>query len=125
VSDRQGRGAARRRLLEDPARLEAERPDRGERMFVSHVALCEMMWVLAAVFRLPKNALVEALTDVIRTAQFVVEDPDLAARAVSRYEHGRADFADYVIAERSNGAGCEQVATFDEKLLAEAGFVAP
>lgn len=99
--------------------------ERGEPLFISHVVLCEMTWVLGSVFRLPKDALVEALSDVVRTAQFVVEEPDIAARALSRYASGRADFADYVIAERSNQAGGELVATFDRKLLREGGFVSP
>ena len=99
--------------------------DRRARMFVSHIVLCEMTWVLATAYRVPKIARVEALRDVIRTAQFVIEDPDLAARALHRYEHGRADFADYLIAERSTAAGCEHVATFDRQLLAEPGFLVP
>lgn len=99
--------------------------DRGEPMFVSQVVLCEMTWVLATVFRLPKAALVEALTDVVRTTQFVIEAPDLASRALQRFEQGRADFADYVIAERATEAGCDRVATFDGKLLKEEGFTAP
>lgn len=99
--------------------------DRGEPMFVSHVVLCEMTWVLATVFRLPKAALVEALTDVVRTTQFVIEAPDLASRALHRFEQGGADFADSVIAERAAEAGCDRVATFDGKLLKEEGFTAP
>ena len=75
--------------------------------------------------RLEKDALVDVLTDIIRTAQFAIEEPDLAARALRRFENGAADFADYVVAERAANAGCDRVATFDRKLLAEAGFVEP
>lgn len=99
--------------------------ERGEPMFVSHVVLCELTWVLAVVLRLPKAALVEALTDVLRTSQFVIEAPDLASRALRRYERGKADFADYVIAERAAEAGCDRVATFDGRLLEEEHFIAP
>jgi predicted nucleic-acid-binding protein len=42
-----------------------------------------------------------------------------------RLRHGRADFADYLIAERAIAAGCERVATFDGRLREEAGFTAP
>lgn len=99
--------------------------DRDEKLFLSHVVLCEVTWVLKAACSLPKPDIVEVLKNLIRTAQFVVEEPDLAARALNRYEVGRADFADYIIAERSNEAGCEQVATFDKKLLKEDGFIRP
>lgn len=99
--------------------------DRGEPMYVSHLVLCEMAWVLTRVYRLPRAALSEALTGVVRAAQFVVEQPDIASRALRRHQEGRADFADYVIAERATDAGCENVATFDEELLKERGFMAP
>jgi predicted nucleic-acid-binding protein len=99
--------------------------DRGESMYVSHIVLCELVWVLTAAFGLEKDALVDVLTDIIRTAQFAIEEPDLAARALRRFEDGAADFADYVVAERAADAGCDRVATFDRKLLAEAGFVEP
>lgn len=118
MADDEDQSARARALIESAA-------DRGEPLFISHVVLCEMTWVLASAFRLPKDALLEALTDVLRTAQFVVQEPDLAARALRRFEDGRADFADYLIAERSNDAGCGQLATFDRKLLREGGFMAP
>ena len=99
--------------------------DRGEPMFVSHVVLCEVTWVLSSVYRVPKAVLLDTLADVLRTAQFVIEDPEVAARALRRCRQGKADFADYIIAERAIEAGCERVATFDGTLLKEKGFTAP
>lgn len=118
MSDDEEQSASARALIEGAA-------DRGEPMLICHVVLCEVTWVLARAFRVPKDVLAEALTDVIRTAQFVVEAPDVAIRAVARFERGGADFADYLIAERCAEAGADVVATFDKQLLGEAGFVAP
>ncbi len=99
--------------------------DAGDRMYVSHVVLCEVSWVLGRAYRMSKANLVSALSAMARTAQFTVEDPDIAGRALRRYQSGGADFADYLIAERARAAGCERLATFDRKLLAEDGFIQP
>lgn len=99
--------------------------ERGEKMFLSHVVLCEVAWVMKAGCSLPKDDIALVLTNLLRTAQFAIEDPDLASRALRRYEQGGADFADYLIAERAAEAGCDGVATFDGRLLKEAGFTAP
>lgn len=98
---------------------------RGESLFISHIVLCEVTWVLTRAFRLAKPELVAVLDDIVRTAQFVVEDPAIARRALSRFAAGAADFADYIIAERTAGAGCRVVVTFDRKLVRERGFEAP
>lgn len=99
--------------------------DQDEKMFLAHVVLCEVAWVMKSACSLPKADIVGVLTKLLSTAQFVVEDPDLASRALDRYRQGKADFADYVIGERARLAGCELVATFDRKLLKEEGFTAP
>jgi len=99
--------------------------ERAEQLFVGHVVICEVAWVLGRVYRLPKPDVVAALSGLLRAAQLVIEEADLANRALRRFKHGGADFADYLIAERAAAAGCEQLATFDGKLLEEEGFFRP
>ena len=96
-----------------------------ERLFVSHIVLCELTWVLRGAYGRPKQDVVRALEGLISSAQLLVEDSALAHRALERYRYGKADFADYVVAERAWAAGCSEIATFDRKLLGEDGFVAP
>jgi predicted nucleic-acid-binding protein len=62
---------------------------------------------------------------ILRTAQFQVQESDLAFRALGRFEAGAADFADYLLAEQATRAGCDACATFDRKLLREEGFFRP
>ncbi len=102
-----------------------ETADLGEKMYISHVVVCEVAWVLRSAGDLPRVEIAEVLNMLLHTAQFAVEDPDLAGRALARYGRGGADFPDYLIAERASEAGCERVATFDKKLLKEPGFVSP
>lgn len=99
--------------------------DRGERLFIGHIVLCELAWVLAAAYDLPRDELVAVIADVIRTSHFHVEAPDLAGSALHRFQRGAADFADYLIAERASAAGCESLASFDRALLSEVGVVHP
>lgn len=99
--------------------------DRGDELFLAHIVLCELVWVLGAAYRRSREEIAVALTAILRTAQFVVEDVDLAHRALARFVEERGDFADYLVAERAAEAGCDAVATFDDKLLDAAGFIRP
>ena len=98
---------------------------RGEKLYVSHVVLCEMAWVLGRAYGLPKADLLTALSSILRAAEIEVEAGDIANRALRRFSEGRADFADYLIAERASEAGCAGLATFDARLRKEAGCFAP
>ena len=99
--------------------------DEGRQMFVSHIVLSELVWVLASAYSLSKVDLTELLATILRTAQFQVEDSDLAHRALNRFRAGRAGFADFLVSEAAIGAGCEELATFDRRLLAEQDCVEP
>lgn len=99
--------------------------DRGDRLFLAHLVLCELVWVLEVAYGRSREDIVRALTAILRTAQFVVDDPDVAHRALARFEDGAADFADYVIAELAGAAGCQRIATFDDELLEEESFFRP
>jgi predicted nucleic-acid-binding protein len=46
-------------------------------------------------------------------------------QALDAYEHGKGDFADYLIREQAQRAGCKAVYTFDRRLQTEDGFKAP
>ncbi len=98
---------------------------RRERFFVSPIVLCELVWVLRAAYGLRRDEIARALGAILRTAQFVIQDIELAHRALARYESGPADYADYLIAEQAVEAGCAKIATFDKKLLKDDRFVEP
>ncbi len=54
-----------------------------------------------------------------------VDSPDRLLRALSAFEVGRGDIADYVIREDAKAAGCDSVVTFDKALHKEEMFVSP
>jgi predicted nucleic-acid-binding protein len=94
----------------------AEAVDRGEQCSISAIVLCELVWVLREAYRLDKPTVAATLEKVLDTAQLVVEQADLARRALDDYRRGRGDFADYLIGWRNRQAGCSDTVTFDRAL---------
>jgi predicted nucleic-acid-binding protein len=54
---------------------------------------------------------------LLHTEGVVVEEQQLAQSALTSFEAGTADFADYVILESARRANALPLWTFDEKLL--------
>ena len=96
-----------------------------EPVFVSDIVVCEVVWVLAAAYRVGRAEIASTLRELLRARSMVFEAADELSRALDAYSDGRGDFADYLIREHARAAGCEAVATFDKLLRREAGFAAP
>ena len=56
---------------------------------------------------------------------YQITNGSLAIRALACYATGGADFADYLILEKSKAAGCRRVASFDRRLQGLEGVVEP
>jgi predicted nucleic-acid-binding protein len=94
-----------------------------EPVFVSDLVLVYLVWVLRRAYRVGKAEVVRTLTDLVRARHVQLESTTLVERAITAYTRGRGDFADYIVRERARLAGCDNIATFDEALLSESGFV--
>jgi predicted nucleic-acid-binding protein len=94
----------------------------GERLFVSAVVLCELVWVLRGNYALDKAEVVAALERILATAQLEIDQKDLVREALEDYRTGGGDFAVYVIGRRGQEAGCHRTATFDQHLKTSALF---
>jgi predicted nucleic-acid-binding protein len=97
----------------------------GEQLFVSDVVLCEVVWVLRASYGFERAEIAGVLQRMLVAAHLTFAGSDRLKRAAESFEHGKGDFADYVIREQALAAGCERVATFDRALLKEEHFAAP
>ena len=62
---------------------------------------------------------------LVQSKQLRFDSIDNVRRALSAFEHGKADFADYLIREQARAMECETVATFDQKLLEDQLFSLP
>jgi predicted nucleic-acid-binding protein len=96
-----------------------------ERLYVSDVVLCEVVWVLQGAYGFRRAEVAAVLSELTRARHLRFASTDRIVRCVRAFEGGRGDFADYIILEHALEAGCGQVATFDRVLLKHDGFVAP
>jgi predicted nucleic-acid-binding protein len=100
-------------------------PGEPPRLFVPSVVLCELVWVLTSTYRRPKSEILRVLDAILNSRDFEVGDCDAIRAATRRFVDGAGGFADYFISELAIRAGCDAVATFENKLLREKGFIAP
>jgi predicted nucleic-acid-binding protein len=94
----------------------AEAARRGDRCVINTIVLCELVWVLRYAYEVDRAVVAATLDRILDTAQFVIEDKDLARRALADYRQGPGDFSDYLIGWRNRQAGCSATATFDQAL---------
>ncbi len=93
--------------------------------FIGTLVLCELNWVLKAVYKIPKPARLSTLENILSVSAFEIENIDLCIKALQAYKTGKADFSDYLIRETAVRAGCVSVVTFDKNALKEKGFSSP
>jgi predicted nucleic-acid-binding protein len=94
----------------------------GERCFINSVVLCELVWVLRGAYGYEKDDLCRVLEKLLSTVEFLIEDKDLAYRALDDFRSG-GDFADHLIGWRNRKAGCDTTLTFDRNLKSSGCFM--
>ena len=97
----------------------------GDRARVSDVVMCELVWVLRSSYGFNRDQVTSTIKQVLAARQLVFDSPDRLLRALSAFEVGRGDIADYVIREDAKSAGCDSIVTFDKALQKEEMFVSP
>lgn len=98
------------------ATLVAEAVSGGQRLFVSTLVLCELVWVLRGAYALDRPTIAGALERILSTGQLEIDQKDIVREALGDYKAGGGDFADYVIGRRGREAGCKSTASFDRRL---------
>lgn len=83
--------------------------------FINQISLCEIVWVLKRRYGVEKPALIHIIDGLLTTKQLVVENLEVAWRALRAFEAGNADFSDAMIACANQFQGCEYTVTFDRK----------
>ncbi len=89
---------------------------RAGQVFVPQIVQAELVWVLDTAYELDRSAIVPVLQHMLDNAAFVLQGEPAFRAALSAYQTGPADFADYLILAESRAAGCSLV-TFDRRLL--------
>lgn len=90
---------------------------RDERFFVNAIVVCELAWTLRSrPYQFRRAAIAEALTTVLETRLFEIQDRELIQQAIADYRRGRADFSDFLIGGENRRAGCNDTVTLDSEL---------
>lgn len=98
--------------------------DQNESIYLNHVVICEVCWVLSRLYGHAAQELAETLAKVFSTAQFDFEDKDLLWEALAEFKSASADFADCLIGARNRRAGCDTTLTFDRRATRLPAFAA-
>ena len=86
------------------------------------IVLCELEWVLGAVYSVPKAEIVRTLRRLLDTKVFAFLDRASVAGALGDYEAGKGDFSDYLIGASAARAGASTTYTFDRALRRAGAF---
>lgn len=117
AQDDHEQAAAATRLIE--SRCTAESPG-----YICIPVLAEMAWVLVSAYRYKKPLVAAVLRQILRTAEFLVEDRDTALAALRDFETGSAEFVDCWIGRRNQERGCAKTYTFDRNAARHGSFAA-
>ena len=90
--------------------------ERGDRLFLSGVVLCELVWVLESAYGYERAEVTDVVERVLRTTQFEFDHKDQLWQAWQDYRTGKGDFSDYLIGRLGHAAGCRETLTFDRAL---------
>ena len=115
---------ARYLLRDDAAQAAraAQELERDDRFFIGIIVLCELVWVLESGYNVKRSDIATAIEKILATAQFEVEDKDLALSALQDFRRTLADFSDCLIGRRNRAVGVAETVTFDRTLKGLEGF---
>lgn len=90
-----------------------ESRSKDEPAFVSAVAVAETIWVLRFRYRMGHSDILEAISAILDSDDFVVEGRDMLATA--REAGKSAMLTDFLVSYLGQRAGCARTVTFDKR----------
>lgn len=86
--------------------------------YVNCLTLMEFAWFLRRRMKLPRETVMESVSDLLDVDDIVIEDEHLIEETLSEMARSNAEFQDVFIALRNRQAGCVSTKTFDAKAAA-------
>ena len=83
--------------------------------YVGLVVLAEVVWVSESRYGATRQEVADIVRRVLSIRQLVVQDAEIAWKALRMFAGGKADFADCLIERSAVGAGCTRTMTFDKR----------
>lgn len=87
----------------------------GEYLFINHLVLCELVWVLSRAYKFDKNQISKTIETLLFVKQFEFEDKNVVLRVLDLFKENQADFSDALIAQKNIMQSCTTTVTFDLK----------
>ncbi|MBB4480216.1 PIN domain-containing protein [Rhizobium etli] len=81
--------------------------------YISCITLMECTWFLRQRIKLKREQIVEAISDLLDSADLILEDERVVEEALGIMVRTNAEFADVFMALRNRDAGCVTTKTFD------------
>jgi len=89
--------------------------DMRESLYLNHIVLCEVSWVLGRSYKYTAGQIVDVVEQILSAAQFEFENKELLWRALATFRDSGADFADCLVGAKNSEAGCGKTLTFDQR----------
>jgi predicted nucleic-acid-binding protein len=84
-------------------------------LFVSTLVVLEVIWVLKAVYDVPRDAILLSLNELLSMSALGFQDQSVIRAFVAAAHGNTFDLSDMLIGQVAVGAGCETTLTFDKK----------
>jgi len=94
----------------------------GEPILISLLVLLETEWVLRSRYKLSKDEIHGAFSELLSAADIVFEDQTSVEQALFGWKDAPSQFADCLIGARHQTLGCTATASFDHAALKLPGF---
>ncbi len=90
-------------------------------LLVNSIVLCEFVWVLTRIYRLPVERVAQNVEQFLESPAFRIQDEALVRSAVQAMRSG-FDFADVLIGSVNQSLGASLTVTFDKRAQTLDGF---
>ena len=87
---------------------------KGEPVFLGHIVLCEVCWVLKAVYAFEKAQVILALQALLDDAAFHIQNRNLVEEALRLFKRHSGQFSDHLIGITAKNEGASTTYTFDK-----------
>ena len=91
-------------------------------LFVSNVAVLELMWVLKSLYGVSRDDILLSLGELLSMVALEFQDQLNVRNFITSAQDNSYDLADLLIAQVALGEGCETTLTFDKKAAKSAFF---
>lgn len=83
--------------------------------YVGLVVLAEVVWVSESRYDASREEIAQIVRRLLSIRQLIVQDAEVAWKALRAFETSKADFADCLIERTAFAAGCVRTMTFDKR----------